>query len=391
MYQFRSSSQFNRFCRFFFLCIVWMTPFLVSAHIVDVGQGSVNLVGEKAFVAMSLPAAAFSSADDNGDGTLDSTEIQTHQQELISKLQSGLRLMGDGRGAVWRQMVLSPVAFDSSAPGSSSPQLAVLGFATWDEPPKLVTLEYVLWPTATMQAPLKPGTAIETIKVRVTRTQDGQAVSEELGLLSPLQPRLEFFAPVHRHLVNFAHHGFDHIMSGADHLVFLVALLASGISVRRWAALLTAFTLAHGLTFGLASIGWISAPEAIVEPAIAASIVCIAVLHLLQVKIALRTELLLVLGLGLVHGLGFANAMQDMGGSQLIGLNPSPMWCILGFNMGIELGQLAVALALGVWVWGFRLIVGTNQDFIWQRAGGIGGFIIGIFWLIQRMILPMIW
>jgi hydrogenase/urease accessory protein HupE len=367
-----------------------MTPVLVSAHIVDVGQGSVNLVGEKVFLAMSLPAAAFSSADDNADGTLDSAEIKTHQQELISRLQSGLRLMGDGRSAVWRQMVLSPVSVGTSAPGSLSPQLAVLGFATWDEPPKLVTLDYNLWPTPSTQAPFKPGTPLETIKVRMTRTQDGQAVSEEAGLLSHLQPRLEFFAPVHRHLVNFAHHGFNHIMSGADHLVFLVALLASGISVRRWAALLTAFTLAHGLTFGLASFGWISVPEDIVEPAIAASIVCIAALHLLQVKIALRTELLLVLGLGLVHGLGFANAMQDMGGSQLIALNPSPMWCILGFNIGIELGQLAVALALGVWVWGFRLIVGTTQDFIWQRAAGIGALIIGIFWLIERMIQPMI-
>jgi hydrogenase/urease accessory protein HupE len=219
----------------------------------------------------------------------------------------------------------------------------------------------------------------------VTRTQDGQTLNEEMGLLSPAQTRLEFFAPVQHHVLNFAQHGFDHILSGADHIVFLIALLASGIGLRRWAALLTTFTLAHGFTFGLASMGWVSVSAALVEPAIAASIVCIAALHLLRAKIYLYLELILVLGLGLVHGLGFASAMQETGGSQLIAYNPYPLWSILGFNLGVELGQCVVALALGLWVWVFRKFVGRQKDMIWQQASGFGALIVGIYWLAERI------
>ncbi len=362
---------------------------MANAHVVEVGHGSVNLVGNQAYVAMSIPASTFASADDNGDGGLNAAEIKAHQDQLLSKVQKGLRLWGDGHRAVWQHLVLSPVARDTSKPESLAPQVAVIGLAAWDTAPSVVVLEHDLWQASSDKAMIQPGAPLETLKLRVTRSQDGQVVAEEVGLLSPLQPKLEFFAPVQRHIANFAHHGFDHIMGGADHLVFLVALLASGISVRRWAALLTAFTLAHGLTFGLASMGWVTVSASLVEPSIAASIVCVAALHLMRVHVALRTELLLVLALGLVHGLGFASAMQEEGGSQLIALSPYPLWSILGFNLGIEAGQGAVALVLGLWVWGVRRILGRSQDVLWQRAAGMGALAIGMYWLMERTVMSL--
>jgi hydrogenase/urease accessory protein HupE len=380
------SSKFPRLCVNCLLGLVWMAPFSVSAHVVEVGHGSVNLVANQAYVAMSIPASTFASADDNGDGWLDAVEIKAHQEQLLSKVQKGLRLWGDGHRAVWQHLVLSPVTRDTSKPESLAPQVAVIGLAAWDTAPSVVVLEHDLWQAPSDKALIQPGAPLETLKLSVTRSQDGQVVAEEVGLLSPLQPKLEFFAPVQRHIANFAHHGFDHIMGGADHLVFLVALLASGISVRRWAALLTAFTLAHGLTFGLASMGWVTVSASLVEPAIAASIVCVAALHLMRVHVALRTELLLVLALGLVHGLGFASAMQEEGGSQLIALSPYPLWSILGFNLGIEAGQGAVALVLGLWVWGVRRILGRSKDVLWQRAAGMGALAIGAFWLMERIV-----
>lgn len=363
---------------------------MANAHVVEVGHGSVNLVRNQAYVAMSIPASTFASADDNGDGWLDAAEIKAHQEQLLSKVQKGLRLWGDGHRAVWQHLVLSPVPRDTSKPESLAPQVAVIGLATWDTAPSVVVLEHDLWQAPSDKALIQPGAPLETLKLRVTRSQDGQVVAEEVGLLSPLQPKLEFFAPVQRHIANFAHHGFDHIMGGADHLVFLVALLASGIGVRRWAALLTAFTLAHGLTFGLASMGWVTVSASLVEPAIAASIVCVAALHLMRVHVALRTELLLVLALGLVHGLGFASAMQEEGGSQLIALSPYPLWSILGFNLGIEAGQGAVALVLGLWVWGVRRILGRSKDVLWQRAAGMGALAIGMYWLMERTVMSLL-
>jgi hypothetical protein len=96
-----------------------------------------------------------------------------------------------------------------------------------------------------------------------------------------------------------------------------------------------------------------------------------------------------VLALGLVHGLGFASAMQEEGGSQLIALSPYPLWSILGFNLGIEAGQGAVALVLGLWVWGVRRILGRSQDVLWQRAAGMGALAIGMYWLMERTVMSL--
>jgi len=364
----------------------------LSAHVVETGQATVNLAGKQVFIAVSIPVAALSGADDNGDGVLDRAEIQAHQAELIAQVQNGMALEGDGHKAVWSQMVLSPMqvpdapAAGEPVPSSAPPHIVAVGGAGWDSPPAVVALDYGLWSRTSLAALGATGPVLETLKVKVTRTQDGTTRAEEVGLLSPQQARLEFFAPVQRHVANFARHGFDHIMGGADHIVFLVALLASGISVRRWAALLTAFTVAHGVTFGLASMGWVSVSAALVEPAIAASIVVVSALHLLRVQVVLKWELLLVFGLGLVHGLGFASAMREDGAGALIALSPYPVWSIVGFNLGIEAGQCAVALVLYVLVLGLRRIFARQGDTLWQRVAGALAMAMGLFWLVQRVV-----
>lgn len=372
-------------------CALWLAPLALSAHVVETGHATVSLSGKQVFVAISIPVAALTGADDNADGVLDRTEIQAHQADLIAQVQSGLGLEGDGRKAVWSQMVLTPAqpteTPSAGAPASAAPpQLLAVGAAAWDDAPVVVTLDYGLWSRTPLVALGAPGTVVETLKVNVSRTQDGKTLAEEVGLLSPHQSRLEFFAPVQRHVAHFARHGFDHIMGGADHIVFLVALLASGISVRRWAALLTAFTVAHGVTFGLASMGWVSVSAALVEPAIAASIVVVSALHLLRVQVVLKWELLLVFGLGLVHGLGFASAMREEGASQLIALSPYPVWSIVGFNLGIEAGQIAIALVLYAMVWVLRRLFARQGDAVWQRAAGVLSMAMGAFWLVERIV-----
>ncbi len=371
-------------------CALWLAPLALSAHVVETGHATVSLSGKQVFVAISIPVAALTGADDNADGVLDRAEIWAHQADLITQVQSGVGLEGDGRKAVWSQMVLTPAQSpDSPAAGaavSAPPQLLAVGAAAWEAAPAVVTLDYGLWSRTPLAALGAPGPVVETLKVNVSRTQDGKTLAEEVGLLSPHQSHLEFFAPVQRHVANFARHGFDHILGGADHIVFLVALLASGISMRRWAALLTAFTVAHGVTFGLASMGWVSVSAALVEPAIAASIVLVSALHLLRKQVVLKWELLLVFGLGLVHGLGFASAMREEGASQLIALSPYPVWSIVGFNLGIEAGQCAVALALYALVWVLCRLFAGQGDAVWQRAAGVLSLAVGAFWLIERLV-----
>ena len=378
-----------------FIFWIWVTlvalmlPQATLAHLVESGQGTVSLGGGKAYIVISLPMDAFLNGDEHSDGRINIDELRTHQSEFARQAMQGIRLSVNGQTAVWAGMALT-LAEPKEGQSEPSDQLIAVGVATLDYEHGEVTMVLDLWHRPKTNSVANAITEVtrpakKMLKVNISIIQNEKKVAEEVGFLSPEQPRFVFFAPAYRHIANFFRHGFDHIMGGADHIVFLVALLASGISFRRWAALLTAFTLAHGLTFGLASMAWVSVPANLVEPAIAASIVLVAVFHLLELRINLRWELALVFCLGLVHGLGFASAMQDESGGQLLVLSPYPIWSILGFNFGIEAGQCVVAALLYLAIRMSRLIPIRNNEVMLQKFSGIFSLLIGTFWLVERI------
>lgn len=374
----------------------WLTlaalglPQVAFAHLAESGQGSVSLSGGKAYIVISLPMDAFHMNEDRSDGRITVDELRTHQSEFARQAMQGIRLSANSQTAVWTGMALT-LAEPKDGQSEPSDQLIAVGVATLDRGRGEVTMALDLWRRPKIKSVANAITEVtrpvkEMLKINISVTENEKKVAEEVGFLSPEQVKIVFFAPAYRHVVNFFHHGFSHIMGGADHIVFLVALLASGISVRRWAALLTAFTLAHGLTFGLASMAWVSVSANLVEPAIAASIVLVAAFHLLKLRLHLRWELALVFCLGLVHGLGFAAAMQDEGAGPLLLLSPYPMWGILGFNLGIEAGQCVVAALLYLAIRISRLIFNVNNDVLLQKFSGIFAILIGAFWLVERII-----
>jgi len=148
--------------------------------------------------------------------------------------------------------------------------------------------------------------------------------------------------------------GVEHILSGYDHLLFLMALLLPAVLRRQNGAwqpaadfrtvvldvlrTVTAFTLAHSLTLALSAAHWVVLPSRFVESAIAASIVLAALNNLFPVLDADRS---LAFGLGLLHGFGFAAVLADVGLS-----GQSFVRTLFGFNLGVEIGQLAVVIAL---------------------------------------------
>ncbi|MEI9950143.1 MAG: HupE/UreJ family protein [Pseudomonadota bacterium] len=148
--------------------------------------------------------------------------------------------------------------------------------------------------------------------------------------------------------------GIEHILSGYDHLLFLAALLLPAVLSRRAGAwqpaanfrtvlldvlrTVTAFTIAHSLTLALSAAHWVVLPSRFVESAIAASIVLAALNNLFPVLDADRS---LAFGLGLLHGFGFAAVLADVGLS-----GQSFLRTLFGFNLGVEIGQLAVVIAL---------------------------------------------
>jgi len=135
--------------------------------------------------------------------------------------------------------------------------------------------------------------------------------------------------------------GIEHILSGIDHLLFVISLLFLVGFRRRLIGTISAFTLAHSLTLACSVLGWIALRPAAVEAVIAMSIVLVACEALREREtLARRTPALVSFLFGLVHGLGFAGALRE------IGLPPSHLpLALLTFNVGVEIGQLMTVLA----------------------------------------------
>jgi hypothetical protein len=175
--------------------------------------------------------------------------------------------------------------------------------------------------------------------------------------------------------------GVEHIVpKGLDHIFFVLGLFFFSLHMRPLLMQVTAFTLAHTVTLALASLGWVSVPAAIVEPLIAASIVYVAVENLRGGTLGwTRTGVVFVFGL--LHGLGFASVLGE------IGLAPGQfLVSLIGFNIGVELGQLSVIAA----AW---LVVGYWFGNLWfyvpwiARPASIAIGLVGCFWLLERTIL----
>ncbi len=218
------------------------------------------------------------------------------------------------------------------------------------------------------------------VLVRIERA-DGAV---QIGRLQPTSPPLLVEAAPSRLQVarTYTGLGIEHILLGIDHLLFVLALLLLIRSWGRLAATITAFTLAHSLTLAAATLGQLHVPGPPVEATIALSIVFVAaeVVHGRRGHPGLtaRAPWLVAFTFGLLHGLGFAGALADVGLPQ----NAIPL-ALLAFNVGVELGQLAfVAAMLGVWGL-VRGMLGEPGRLVEIPAYAIGG--IASFWTLQRL------
>ncbi|MBQ0717912.1 MAG: HupE/UreJ family protein [Sulfitobacter litoralis] len=140
--------------------------------------------------------------------------------------------------------------------------------------------------------------------------------------------------------------GFDHILpKGLDHILFVLGLFFLSTQLRPLIWQVTAFTAAHTVTLALGALGWVSVPGSIVEPLIAASIVYVAVENIFLAGLS-PWRPLVIFGFGLLHGLGFASVLGEFGlpDDQFI---PA----LIGFNVGVEVGQLTVIAVMFLCVW----------------------------------------
>jgi len=187
---------------------------------------------------------------------------------------------------------------------------------------------------------------------------------------------------------SFVREGIWHIWMGLDHILFLTCLILPAVFQRRgkWAAadslrdvtrevfeIVTAFTLAHSITLVISAIGLVQLPSRFVETAIALSVVAAAVNNLTR---SVDARWAVAFALGLLHGFGFSAVLIDLGlpSRELIG-------ALLGFNLGVELGQAAIVLVLLPMLYVIRRTL-AYQTLLWAGSGTVA--LVAAIWSYQR-------
>ncbi len=210
-------------------------------------------------------------------------------------------------------------------------------------------------------------------------TWDGGSLSHAFSSSAPL-----LVADLHAHAAapqdagSFFLLGVEHIATGYDHLLFVLALVLCGGNLVSLLKIITAFTVAHSLTLGAAALDLLTLPSTLVEAVIALSIAYVAFENLMP-KYALSRRWLVSFLFGLVHGFGFSSVLKEIGlpkGSELLAL--------LNFNLGVEAGQIvAVLLVLPVLAW----LKTTAWETRAVRAVSFAVLVIGLALFAERAVM----
>ena len=207
----------------------------------------------------------------------------------------------------------------------------------------------------------------------------GEKVPSELStrakaLRSSLYPKASSLTIIER----YTYLGFIHILPrGLDHILFVLALFLLAIRLKPLLIQVTLFTLAHTVTLGLSTIGFFQAPAHIVEPLIALSICYVAIENCRQNELN-TTRMAVVFGFGLLHGMGFAGVLNELGLPE-----SHLLTALLSFNVGVELGQITVIAAAAA-------LLGWCRNRPWFRSRVVNPLslaiaAVGLFWTVERV------
>jgi hydrogenase/urease accessory protein HupE len=195
--------------------------------------------------------------------------------------------------------------------------------------------------------------------------------------------QIEYVAKARQSIVavvkQFLFQGVHHIFIGPDHILFVVGLLLLGGTIGQLLKIITAFTVAHSVTLVLATLNILNPPPRLIEPAIALSIIFVGAHALLRLNGGRDWRLFFAFGFGFVHGFGFANVLREMT------LPRAALgWSLFSFNIGVELGQACIVLAVTPLV-----------ALVYQKGSVLAGKFVtassfcvifaGSFWFAQRV------
>lgn len=193
---------------------------------------------------------------------------------------------------------------------------------------------------------------------------------------------IDFERPAFETFALYIKIGIQHILPGGlDHILFVLAIFFSTRRLRPLLIQISAFTIAHTITLGMVASGVFAPPASVVEPLIAATIAFVAIENLVF-KDMTRWRPLIVFGFGLIHGMGFAGFFGSLG------LPDGQFWsALIGFNVGVEIGQLSVIALSALLLWPVRRVISEAQYrhfIVWPICGFIGT--VGAYWAIERVL-----
>ncbi len=340
-----------------------------SAHDSTDGSTVVTIDDRRVIVGASVAFDELGYVDTSGDGLIDADELAEQEAtvapELVATVRERVRLSVDGEPVeIIGAGVQAPSEVGANDAGASSFVMLVLASGPHDGDVANVELEWNL------DGPSN---------IVVLSHPDG-AVTGQLGDDGSISFSLDGWSSA----MSFFELGIDHIRFGPDHLLFLLVLTlavvgttVSRTTTRRTVELVTAFTVGHAISLGLAYFELISIPAWVVEPAISLSIVAAAVLALRGRSSDARPW---IAGLiGLVHGLGFASSLGSLGV-----VTSQRVTALAAFNLGIDIAQTTfVLLVIGALWLSTQLL---DRRVVWVRSSvAAGAALFGIAWTVSRL------
>ena len=336
----------------------------VAAHKVGISRGEYRVDGSTLHVELTFArpeiASAIPNLDSNNDGTLSAAEIVIGRDQLASTMTDGL-IVSAGHDTCRGEFESAELTANDGV---------------------VVRLRYPCAPSGrTLHVRLSLLSALSVGHRHLAAIVTGADTSADSNTEVAYEASPEFdvgaAATANEHVAGpLFTLGIEHILTGFDHLLFLFGVILIG---GRWRTLLlaiTAFTVAHSLTLGLATLGvWAPSP-AIVEPAIALSIAYVGVENWFVNDASRRW--LLTFPFGLIHGFGFAGALREIALP-----NAQIPLALLSFNLGVEAGQLLVlALILPLLIWLRRRPWFARQG---VRSASTLVALAGLVWFVQRI------
>lgn len=338
------------------------------AHWADLAVAEVNIAEREAQLTLTLPTGLLAFADSDKNATLSTSEVDGQQAKIKAELGANLELLSDGQsGTLEGIRVLESKAFSNARISAKTHTTLLLGY-TWPQPIGNFKVQYGLF---------VPGVSTASCLTTIVRAGQVQTVvftpEKSQYLLDKGGRPFDFWS--------FGLLGISHILSGLDHLLFLLSLLMLGGSLGYLLKVVSAFTLAHSITLSLTALGFIALPGRFIESAIALSIAYVAAENLFRkdTNQLIQGRWAIVFFFGLFHGMGFADILLELGlpRDNLLG-------SLVGFNVGVELGQLAVVLP----AFGVLLLLRYLPGEVWiRKAVSVGAVAAGLLWFVQRALL----